>query len=436
MSRSTIFDDEDSAALLSAPTLMLGDCDPETPVPEHLRINPKDLLDTEHEKYESDGEKKTTSQPAPAIQQEPSVEAAPQSAPTPGQAQVGDPPQVSVVPQVQGEVQVGTTAVVEAEPEKKNVDRCTTQSFGDGQDTFSMLEAMCNMGDSDIPSELLPGPVDSEVLSEPLLPPWQNENAAIDLKTCLGVHFEKGLKPDEHMAQISEYIVSWMKQVYYTPCHTMWGSQFQKGLEAFSRMKKSAERIKEKVSVSTSTLKAVATSALKSYADTQKLYEGKPNQMQVLESKSNALQKWVSTRQQTIRTALTAESETHQKALEEFAKEISRLAGEAYQQHLEDKSCPMIDEDMLFKELDQTLEMEISDPPEQVAPTAENPEVIPDTLAFEEIVSKALGKSSMTPNTQKNLATKLQQTFSSTLFASGDGQAAESTAPSANEAPS
>ena len=294
----------------------------------------------------------------------------------------------------------GAVSIVETKPsppviseppdvvEKAPLDRCTTQSF-DGSDAGSMLEAVCNEVDTQHNYDM--DQLGSMVLSPSPLPPWANEFSALDLMTCLYVSFEKGMKPDSDMQQLYQPIVTWMKQIQATPCHTMWGSQCQKAIEAFEAMHISASRLREKISAASATTKAISSAALKSYEESKCLHVGKPNKDQLISNKAVVLQKWVTTRQSDIRRALESQVQEHQDASQVFEIVLQHLAKESYQRYLEAQET-QVNEHELFAEMDASLNTQMK--PEEVVPGLAPPEVVPvpQTMALQ-VGGPAIGSS-------------------------------------------
>ena len=300
------------------------------------------------------------------------------------------------------------------------LDRCTTKSFDTG-DVDGMLEYICG-GEILLPAHLLPERVDELVWAPSPLPPFNDEKSYLDLKTCLYVQFENGLVPDTHFEELVPLVINWMKQLVDTPCHTMWGSECQKGIEAITRMKTASASLKERLAAAESTLRALNAAALKSFRDDQARYHGKPNQRKVLEGKSAALQKWLSTRQTDTRKALEVAKENHTRAVQEFSTVVGCLLVEAHQQYMAEVDKPMFDEEKLFETLDADVAATTKEStPEEDVPPSEDFKAVPATLGFEAIqklVGDALNTSGATidMNTRATLAKNLGAAFTMSLF--------------------
>lgn len=321
------------------------------------------------------------------------------------------------------DVEMVTSPTTSTDHASKPMDRCSTKNFDDdddGSEAFAMLVEAIGTGDLQVPMNTLPCFADQLVSSPSLLPPWIDENHAEDLKTCLSISFDEGFKPDSDITELSKQVVTWMKQISETPCHTIWGAEFQKGLEGFQKMKNASDHLHQHVSTAVTTMKALAKAAMKSFEDSKALYTGKPNLGKALATKSAVLQKWVTNRQLGVRRALDAAVERRDQAAKEFEALLGRLAQDAYDGYLADHEPPTINEDALFEDLDACVSMATVEPPEQVAPKPdETPEeVAPQSSAFEKIVASACGLSGakITPDVHAKLVKQMGDTFTKLVF--------------------
>ena len=397
----TIPMEETEWMIRNAPTLILGEEDPETPQHEPVQIlhNWKHLV--LEETSPKDSKPETPKSPLPA--------------------QTGCP--AANAPEKEHGGNAGGTCGQTAKP----FDRLTAQSFDD-QDPGAMLEAICGE-EPDLPAEALPTKVDEIILAPPLLPPFADENSVHDLLVCVRPYFEKGINPDLNIDELVPPVVSWMKQLVETPCHTMWGSECQKAIDGFNKMKLASTSFQERVSTACSTMQAIHGAALKSFRDLKHTYAGKPNQARVLAGQSTVLQKWVSTRQANIRKGLEVEIEKHACAINAFGLGVADLLDESYQQYLESQKEPKIDEMELFESLDHLVALQDSEKSEpEVVPIRKDvkiPDAAPQTMTFEgmrEMIGKACQDSGATIDavTCTALATKLGIAFGESVFHAKD----------------
>ena len=302
------------------------------------------------------------------------------------------------------------------------MDRATTKSLESDKaessfDAFAMLQTVCEADmllDSRV---LLPTYLDDLVLGAPKLPPWENEKSALSLHLCLGVHFDEGIEPD-NMLQLSPHVVTWMQQLVNTPCATMWDAESQKTIELYTSMRKSSEGFHDRINATVSTLAAVASAAKRSFEDTKKIYEGKPNQEQMLSTKATTLCKWVTSRQSQAQESLEKAAARHEDVRAAFQAEVCRMVVAAHQRHVSEKAVHVVDEDALFQQLDKELENQLgieSKEPEKVS-VKETPEIVPDTKRFEALLSTALAGVPIDDPTHKALVQNLGDAYTKTLF--------------------
>ena len=343
--------------------------------------------------------------------------------PTPSPPRPGLPPAPAREPPAPKSPEgTGPPKVVEAVP---SMDRATTKSLESEKvesafDAFAMLQTVC---DADLllnSKMILPTYLDDLVLGATKLPPWENEKSALSLHLCLGTQFNDGIEPD-NMMQLSPHVVTWMQQLVNTPCATMWDAESQKAIEAYTSMRKSSEGFHERINATESTLSAVASAAMRSFDDTRKMYEGKPNQEQMLITKATTLCKWVTSRQSQAQESLEKAAARHEDVRAAFLAEVSRMVVAAHQQHVSEKEVPVVDENTLFEQLDKDLENELgmgSTEPEKVSLKETPEEVVPDTKRFEAILSTALAGVPVDDPTHKALVENLGKVYTRTLFGS------------------
>ena len=324
-------------------------------------------------------------------------------------------------------------SVVEKSPERLpdsggsdvHMDRLTTKDYesshvGD-MEPIQMLETVCNsddfLGELSMANHLY----DQLALGVPKLPPFESEKAALPLKTCLEPHFDTGLNPTEHSVQLAPHIVTWMQQLVETPCHMIWDAEFQRGIDAYNPFRKSAELLCERVSTTRATCKAVATAAMKSFKETEKLYEGKPNKNLVLSGKATALCKWVTTRHTQARDTLDMAIDKHGFVRSSFMAEVQRITLAAYDQYQEDLKVQPVNETELFEQLDKDLEFQMDFTVGDGPGSGETPE-IPETIAtvpeaFQDLIQKTLADAGipMDGSTHKALIQNLGNAYNKTL---------------------
>ena len=401
--------------LLNARTLVLGDAC-ESPQSPEVQLKDVGLLSNAHfleqQPWSPDEPTPSGLRVRPAYTSErpaapPAVEAA-EPVKSPEQVMANEATKVHAdEAETMPYIHQGTSQSLESEPSEPCMDPAT------------LLENVCNVDAMLSSMPLVPHYCDQLVLAPSKLPPWGDEKSALNLKTCLESHFDTGLTP-ENMVQLTPHVVTWMQQLADTPCATLWDASNQNAINSYQTMRTSAGTLHERMSAVTSTCKAVAGAAVKSFQEAHAMYSGKATKEKMLQTKAECLSKWVVSRHQQAQQALEKATQAHLKVRETFEADIFKWVGETYTAYMSDLEGQKVNETDLFDQMDQELEAELNlhtQQPEVVAPMEDmaHDQHVPDTKALEEMVGKALANSTVDPSTQKALLENLGAVFQKTL---------------------